>query len=319
MNILLRSLLGILFIVSCKPKPNAVKEVTENQSIKDSLTVEIINLNTNYFNGLGVAIVDSTGVLYKKGFGFADVKLNRTYTENTVQPIASVSKTFIGIALLQAQEKGLLNIDDPINKYLPFEVKNPFFKNEEITIRQLTTHTATIKDIENYMGRAYVLKDKIDSTSIKMENIPQSFNPHNTKVPLSKFLGHYLSEKGEWYNKNAFNNHKPGTSFEYTNIGASLAAYIIEIVSHQSYAEFTTEHILKPLNMDHSGWHYDDVNFDNVSKLYSNPKVEIPYYLLITYPDGGFLTSVNDLAKYLNELMNGYLGNGRLLSKSGYQ
>ena len=201
MNILLLSLIGILFIVSCKQKPNSAKEIADNQPIKDSLTLEIKNLNKNYFNGLGVAIVDSTGILYEKGIGFADIKSNRPYTINTVQSIASVSKTFIGIALLKAQEKGYLNLDDPINKYLPFEVMNPTFKNEPITIRQLSTHTSTIVDTENYMGRAYVLKDKIDSTSLKIENIPQSFNPNDTKIPLSQFLENYLSEKGKWYEK----------------------------------------------------------------------------------------------------------------------
>lgn len=319
MNKILLSLLGILLIISCKQKTNSVKEIVDNQPIKDSLTLEIKNLNKNYFNGLGVAIVDSTGILYEKGIGFADIKLSKPYTTNTIQPIASVSKIFIGIALLKAQEKGLLNLDDPINKYLPFKVFNPNFKNKPITIRQLSTHTSTIIDTENYMGRAYILKDKIDSTSIKIKNIPQSFNPNDTKIPLSQFLENYLSEKGKWYEKDAFTKNKPGELFEYTNIGASLAAYIIEIVSHQSYAEFTTEHILKPLKMGNSGWSYDIVNFDKVSMLYSSPKMEVPYYSLITYPDGGFLTNVNDLAKYLNEIMKGYLGNGTLLSKESYK
>jgi len=313
------SILGILLIISCKQNTSSVKEIADNQPIKDSLTLEIETLNKGFFNGLGVAIVDTSGVLYKKGLGLADISSNQSYDINTIQPIASVSKTFIGIALLKAQEEGLLNLDDPINKYLPFKVSNPNFKEELITIRQLSTHTSTIVDTDNYMGRSYVLKDKIDSTSIKVENIPQSFNPKDTKIPLSEFLENYLSEKGKWYEKDAFTKHKPGELFEYTNVGASLAAYIIEIVSNQSYAEFTTEYILKPLEMYASGWSYTDVNFDKVSKLYSNPKTEVPYYTLITYPDGGFLTSINDLAKYLNEIMKGYYGNGILLTKTSYQ
>lgn len=185
MNKVLLSFFAITLMISCKHNNNTIKEVSKNQLIKDSLTLEIETLNSkNYFNGLGVAIVDSTGILYEKGVGFADLKSNKPYTKNTVQPIASVSKTFIGIALLKAQEKGLLNLDDPINKYLPFEVRNPHFNNEPITVRQLSTHTSTIIDTENYMGRAYVLKDKIDSTLIKIENIPQSFNPNDTKIPL---------------------------------------------------------------------------------------------------------------------------------------
>lgn len=318
MNKILFTLLAIFLIISCKQKPSSANEIAGNQPIKDSLTLEIKNLNNNYFNGLGVAIVDSTGILYEQGIGFADIKSKKPYTLNTIQPIASVSKTFIGISLMIAQEKGLLNLNDPINKYLPFKVQNPNFPDEPITIRQLATHTSTIIDTENYMDRSYILKDKVDSTLSKNENIPQSFNPNDSKIPLSEFLKNYLSTEGKWYNKNAFSTNKPGQLFEYTNVGATLAAYIIEIASNQSYSDFTTEFILKPLEMKNSGWNYNDVTFDKVSTLYSDTKTEVPYYSLITYPDGGFLTTINDLSKYLNELIKGYSGSGRLLSKNSY-
>ena len=319
MNKLLLTIFGILLIISCKKNPNSVKGITVNQPIKDSLTLEIKNLNKNYFNGLAVAIVDSTGVLYEKGIGFSDIKSSKPYTINTIQPIASISKTFIGISLMIAQEKGLLNLDDPINKYLPFEVQNPNFPNEPITIRQLATHTSSIVDTENYMKRSYVLKDKINSTLTKNKNIPQSFNPNDTKISLSEFLKNYFSNDGKWFNKNTFTKNKPGQLFEYSNVGASLAAYIIEIASKKSYSDFTTVYIFKPLGMKNSGWNYNDINFENVSILYSNSETTVPYYSLITYPDGGFLTTINELSKYLNELIKGYSGNGTLLSKVNYK
>lgn len=319
MNKIVLSLLGVLLLISCKQNQNSEHANVDLEPVKDSLTLEIKNLNKNYFNGIGVAIVDSTGVLYEDGIGFADVKSKKPYTVNTIQPIASVSKTFIGISLLIAQEKGLLNLDDPINKYLPFEIQNPNFPNESITIRQLATHTSSIVDTENYMDRSYVLKDKKDSLQTKIKNIPQSFNPSEAKIPLSEFLKNYLSKEGKWYNKNAFSKNKPGQLFEYTNVGASLAAYIIEIASKQSYSDFTTQYILKPLEMKNSGWNYADVNFDNVSTLYSDTKSIIPYYSLITYPDGGFITSIADLGKYLSELIKGYSGNGTLLSQKSYK
>ncbi|GAA3511831.1 serine hydrolase domain-containing protein [Aquimarina addita] len=319
MNKILLLLLGFLLITSCKQKPKTAKEISDRQPIKDSLTIEINKLNKNYFNGLGVAIVDSTGFLYKKGFGFADVKSKKPYTENTLQPIASVSKTFIGLALMKAQEKGLLHLDDPVNKYLPFKVQNPHFPDIDITIRQLAIHTSSIIDTENYMSKSYILKDKIDSLSMKLENIPQSFNPNHTKITLSEFLKNYLSTNGKWYHKNAFTKNKPSQFFEYTNVGATLCAYIIEIVSNTSYADFTTEHILKPLQMSNSGWSYRTVNFENVSTLYSDIENELPYYSLITYPDGGFITNLNDLGKYLTELIKGYSGNGTILTQKSYK
>ena len=71
--------------------------------------------------------------------------------------------------------------------------------------------------------------------------------------------------------------------------------------------------------MNSSGWSYEAINSNAISTLYSNPETELPHYSLITYPDGGFLTNVSDLGKYLNELIKGYSGHGTLLSKSNYQ
>ena len=73
--------------------------------------------------GFSVAIVNQEGILFNKGFGYADKQENKKYTENTLQNIGSISKTFIGVALLKAQELGKLDIDDPINKYY----EAPFF------------------------------------------------------------------------------------------------------------------------------------------------------------------------------------------------
>jgi CubicO group peptidase (beta-lactamase class C family) len=64
----------------------------------------------------------------------------------------------VGIALLKAQELGKLNLDDPIQKYLPFKVVNPNFSQIPITIRHLATHTSSILDNEFYLSKNYFLK-----------------------------------------------------------------------------------------------------------------------------------------------------------------
>ncbi|BDD05553.1 serine hydrolase [Aureibacter tunicatorum] len=304
-------------MISCKQENRSSLKSEQSQAIKDSLTIEIEKLSKGYFNGLGVAVVDSSGVIYAKGIGFADMEKKKPYTSHTIQPIASVSKTLIGIALLKAQEKGLLNLDDPISNHLPFQVNNPSHPDDPITIRHLATHTSSIMDTEDYMNRSYILEGNSDGVSI--EDIPQSFNPNEDKISLSEFLENYLTAQGHWYDKDAFSANKPGEMFEYTNVGSTLAAHIIEQVSNQTYADFTIEHILRPLNMTHSSWTYDSVEFENVSKLYSNPETKVPYYSLITYPDGGLLTTVSDLSKYLNELIKGYSGSGTLLSQRSYR
>ena len=89
-----------------------------NDSISRKLTEELERIySKGYINGFSVAIVNQNSILYEKGFGYSDIRANKKYTSNTIQNIASISKTFIGIALLKAQELGKLNLDDPINKY----------------------------------------------------------------------------------------------------------------------------------------------------------------------------------------------------------
>lgn len=284
------------------------------------LSHEIMEIDKqNFFNGFSVSIVNEKGTLYQNGFGFSEVSRKKKYTENTIQNIASVSKTFVGIALLKAQELGQLNLDEPVDKYLPFKVFNPGFPNEKITIRQLATHTSSITDNEFYLSKNYYLKANQDLGNVTLNfDEEQIFNPSDSILSLESFLKNILSENGKWH-QNSFSKHKPGTIYEYSNIGTALAAYIIEQATNESFSNFTKKHILQPLKMNHSGWKFEDIRFSNFSRLYANPKTPLPFYEMITFPDGGFITSVNDLSKFLSELIRGYNGRGTILSKKSYK
>ncbi|MEO9510501.1 MAG: serine hydrolase domain-containing protein [Flavobacteriaceae bacterium] len=287
-----------------------------NDFTSTKLTEELEKIYTRkYINGFSVAIVNQDGILYQKGFGYSDIKTNKKYTNNTVQNIASISKTFIGIALLKAQELGKLSLDDPINKHLLFNVDNPHFPNEQITIRQLATHTSSIKDPSRYEKNGYILKEK-ENIETKVNS---NFRSPSEKIALNEFLKNILSEDGKWYKKNNFLKTKPGAIFEYSNVSAGLAALIIEKVTNQSFNKFTNEHILKPLGMFDTGWSFNEIDFSKHSKLYLNTESELAFYQLANYPDGGLITSSNDLGKYLSELISGYIGNGKILNKQSYK
>lgn len=289
-----------------------------NEEHINSLSCELkILQRQGYINGFSVAIVNKDAVLYKKGFGYADVSKKKEYTSHTIQNIASVSKTLIGIALMKAQEQGKLNLDDPINIHLPFTVINPHYPQIPITIRHLATHTSTILDTQ-YYDKSYILNNnKGVNEGILMKKY-RIFNDPEETIALPIFLRNLLSKDGEWYRKKNYLKNEPGSIFKYSNIGATLAAYIIEQATGIPYDEYTTKHILKPLGMDASGWSFDTIDMDNHSVLYSSIKDSLPKYSLITYPDGGLLTDINDFSKYLIELIKGYYGVGTLLDKNSY-
>ncbi|NNG09205.1 MAG: beta-lactamase family protein [Arenibacter sp.] len=309
--------LALLF--ACKTKNKQETQVDGQHTLLiDSLTTTLDKIHKQGFiNGFSVAIANDSAVLYSKGFGLADIATNKPYTQHTVQNIASISKTLIGISLLKAQEMGKLILDDPVNSYLPYEVKNPYYPDEPITIRHLATHTSTILDTD-YYGKSYVLKEPMQSLDTTKINIPDYFNGPETRIPLADFLEKILSHKGAWYQKEGFLNNPPGAFYEYSNIAATLAALVLEGATGTPFPEFTQTHILDPLGMTTSGWSFDAIDITQHSVLYADTKTPLPRYSLITYPDGGFTTSSADLAIYLHELIKGFTGKGSLLQTNSY-
>ena len=84
---------------------------------------------------------------------------------------------------------------------------------------------------------------------------------------MATFLQNVLSKEGIWYSEEGFLEKQPGTFFEYTNIGATLAAQVLEYATGEDYAAFTTKHILAPLHMKSSGWSFDAINFAQHSTM----------------------------------------------------
>jgi CubicO group peptidase (beta-lactamase class C family) len=238
--------------------------------------------------GFCASVVDAGGVRYENGFGFADVATKRPYAPTTVQPIGSISKTLIGVALMKAVEQGLFTLDTPVNDLLPFKVVNPQFPDQAITVRHLATHTSGIVDREDVYEKAYEPGPK-------------------PKTALKDFLADYFGEKGRYYSRKNFAGTAPGQAYRYTNIGAALAGYLIEAKSGTRYAEYVKAHVFEPAGMAASGWVTDESRSDNAT-LYENKGKAYPVYSLVTYPDGGLHTSCADLGRYLSRVIAGYRG-----------
>lgn len=276
---------------------------------------------TSDLPGFAVALVTADEVLYQKGFGFADKQRKIPYTPHTIQNIGSVSKTFIGVALMKAIEQGLLRLDASINDFLPFEVHNPYFPEIPITIRHLATHTSSIQDTKHY-AKSYVLANKTLPSKEGMDKGLYHYLKkvsHHEKLSMGVFLKALLAEEGKWYSKKSFSKHAPGTEKAYSNVGATLVAYIIEVVTGEPFDHFTQKHILDPLQMEASGWSFKEVDMDKHATLYFENGLTVPQYSLITYPDGGLLTSIADLSQYLMEMIKGFEGNSAFLTPASFK
>ena len=251
------------------------------------------------FPGFAVAIVSAQGVLYQNAFGWANIAKDLPYTVDTIQPIGSVSKTLIGVALLKAIEQGYFTLESPINDLLPFRVTNLHALDKNIKVKHLATHTAGIVDQEETYRQAYVKEVQTD-------------------VTLHDFLFDYLHEAGRLYSAQNFAKTEPGAAFKYTNIGAALAAYLVEAKTGIAFAEFTQQTILDPLQMNASGWFYDEGKGVHAT-LYDQQHKPYDPYALVTYPEGGLRTSCADLSNYLIAMLQGRQGKATLLTTASFQ
>jgi len=328
-QIIKTTIIAVLCIICCSCKnrntiadgPALEKEpvALKNDTVLMAMDKKLDSLyDTGVFNGFTATMVDSTGIIYNKGFGYADVAGKKKYSENTLINIASVSKTFIGVALLKAHEMELLDLDDPVNIHLPFKVFNPHYPNKPITVRHLATHTSAIVDTDIYLETCYVNKDGIPLEK-GLERYESYYkNPAKDWIPLASYMQKVLDVNGAHYALETFAEREPGTTFEYSNIGAALCGLIIEQTSGKPFHQFTKDHIFQPLGMHATSWLFEEVDQSEYSKLYYDEQ-ELPYYTILSYPDGGLITSSTDLSKFLVDLIQGCSGGGRILSGKGYK
>lgn len=170
-------------------------------------------LEMKAFNG-SILIAKQGQVLLSKGYGMADYELDVPNTPQTKFHIASISKTFTATAILLLQERGLLNVSDPLTKYIP-----DYPKGDKITLHHLLTHTSGIPDVNGFPD--YNDKSKFPQT-------PASLIELFKQTPLAA---------------------QPGERYGYSNSNYNLLAFIIEKVSGKSYGELLRENIFDPLGM----------------------------------------------------------------------
>jgi len=251
--------------------------------------------------GVGAAIIVDKELVWARGYGYADKESNRAFTTDTLMNIGSISKTFTGVCLMRAAEENKVSLDEDINKYLPFKVINPYFPGEKITLRNLATHTSSLIDRDPFY---------FDHTYHYGTDSPEQ---------LGEFLKNYFEPTGKYYSKDNFLNKKPGSYREYSNIGAGLAGYIVELVTGEKLNVYSRRKIFEPLKMKNTGWFLAEIDLAKHSKLYEKDGAKlknIPLYGGTTYPDGGVRTSVSELARFFIALLNdGSYKGARILKK----
>uniref|UniRef100_UPI003752F272 serine hydrolase domain-containing protein n=1 Tax=Flavobacterium sp. TaxID=239 RepID=UPI003752F272 len=260
MKKLLFFLLFFISIVNSFSQINAVKTTKSLDSLYQS----------SQFPGFAVAMVDEKGIKYINTFGYSDIKNKIRYNTTSVQNIASISKTFIGVAIMKCVDLGYFNLETNINTILPFSVINPNFKTDTIKIKHLVTHTSGIIDNEEVYSKSFYTNKYSDKESqlykrfIKLATI----SGRDDKV-LSVFLNNYFTENGSYYKTTNFSPRPLGTEYNYSNIASALAAYLVEIKSGMSFDLFCKKYIFEPLKMTTTSFTFTDEIAQKHVKIYN--------------------------------------------------
>jgi len=326
-------IISCLLLSNCQTIRNSAvhPETDKTAYFKDSLTTALETFSKgSLIPGFSVAIVDESGLLYSKGFGYADLKNKKAYNAQTINWVASISKTLVGLSIMKLVEQKKLALDEPIHSILPYRIINPHFPYKEITVRHLVTHTSTLRDyFEPYtVGEADICLEKEGN----YDHLPAYLQPNinwfrlGKKISLDENIRKFTQPNEKWYSDSSFLQKEPGSYFTYSNLGASVAARIVEVRSNMSFTAFTRKYIFDPLKMSNTAWNFDDLDPALVSKIYAPNEennatavTEHPQYYMTNYPVSGLKTNADDLAKYLIEMIRGFDGKGKLLNRDAYK
>jgi CubicO group peptidase (beta-lactamase class C family) len=232
--------------------------------------------------GCELAVIKDGQIVYKRGYGMANLEHSIPMSPSSIMDTGSVSKQFTAMAVALLAEQGKLSLDDDIRKYLP---EIPSYQGP-ITIRNLIHHTSGIRDYLTLMSIAGMRDDDyyVDGEVMNL-----------------------LARQKEL-------NFKPGSEFLYSNSGYFLLSQIVKRASGKSLREFADENIFEPLGMTRTKF-YDDHNeiVKNRAASYVPRKgggFQIAATTLDMVGDGNVFTCVEDLFLWDQNFYQNKLGKG---------
>lgn len=238
--------------------------------------------------GAAVTVVKDGEVILSRGYGYADAEAGEPVDPaQTVFRVASVSKTFTALAIMQLVEQGKIDLDADILTYLPdLELVNPF--DTPVTVANLLTHQSGL--------------NVRDPFATDMHTDTELY------VSIEDYVRQHLPPVVR----------EPGTAYMYDNFGYLLLGLIVQHVSGMPYEEYIQEHVFNPLGMNSSGYLLQGELLERLVTGYDAAFQPLePYvYTPTIMPHGGMLSTAEDMGKFMLAYLNGgVLESERILSE----
>jgi CubicO group peptidase (beta-lactamase class C family) len=264
------------------------------------------------FPSLSACIIEDDIVSWSKGYGFYDLEQRKSATDDTIYNIGSITKTITGTALMQLNDQGLFDLDEDVNNYLPFYLRNPNFPDDPITFRMLLSHSSSLNKETGLNAYSEWINFSADP--------PFSFYPY-------PWLEEHLLPGGEWYYQDRWSSiYKPGELSVYANVNFDIIAYLVELISGEIFTEYCKNHIFNPLEMYDTSFNLSELDIERVaipyhyhngeylqlnelSYLLGDYTPQDKFWRVLFYPAGGLYSTVSDLSHFFIAHMNGGVWN----------
>lgn len=262
---------GFVSLYWAAPKPLAPPKNIQSMRDIDTYLEKLTAHQTP--PALTVTILKKGKSVYARAFGYADGPQKIPAQVDTIYPWWSVTKVFTATAIMQLYEQGMVDLDDPVQQFLPyFTVTSKDGSPKTITIRHLLAHQSGLRD---FMPEGL--------TWVRLAGQPA---PNQTQFFREKFIGKFRILQFE-----------PGTDAKYTNVGYIALGAVIEAVTGQTYEAYIQEHILTPLDMQNTAFIRSE-RLQRRTATGSNPTINLYTGLLRIFGDKDFFeTYVRETVK----------------------
>ena len=266
---------SILLVSACATTPEQRTDKAIREVLKEFQAV-----------GISAAIVKDGQIVYNESFGYKNLETKAPLANSDVMRIASISKSFTATSLLQLVDQGIISLDDDVSDLIGFKIRNPHHPEVPITLKMVLSHTASIRDKEDYFTLDHL-------------------NPAVYGDCVESYF-----------------EYAPGEGYNYSNMGLNLAGTILEKVSGVRFDDYVRTNVIHKLglygghNIDSLDankfaliYSYEDGKFVESKGAYRSRSEDMPGYVFgysspIFSPTGGVKISAHDLATYMMMHMN---------------
>ncbi len=270
----------IIILLFCATNILFSKELKTHNQVKEAINLLEIWLEAqkDYYQlpSVTLAIVHDQEIIWSGGFGYSNPKTKRQTTINTIHSICSISKLFTGIAVMQLRDQGKLQLNDTLQKHLPwYDIENIYPNFGNATIKNILTHSSGLPRESNY---PYWTGPDFSFPS--SDGIKEKLSAQKTLYPADKY-------------------------FQYSNLGLTLAGELVSAVSGQDFDDYIGNEILDPLGMADTRTfmpkllYGEQLAVGHAARNRSGKRPDVPLFNANGIgPAAGFSSTVVDLAKF---------------------